>query len=797
MSGIVKVGEIPYTDVDLTGITSGAKELRTVASAVRDGTADIVTAWQPISGVYSGPADEQLYAVMTPIGPHGTSFGDNLDTAAKALDDFVTEVTPIIAKLKSYVTRGNQLHRDVAAFTPGTMTTEYGHSATVESWDQDETLTDENNAIINGVAAQVVAYQAAERTCANTIRGLSGLSPLHAISADGKDDGLGYGYKELPAGTKLPWGAASDRKESCSEKTVDFLPNMVKGVVVDGIWGTVKGLGTLIGVDGTGFHWETAGASWSGILALTGFNTKTMQKDPELQRESWTELLKATVGWDEWGKDPGRAFGQALWGIGSLVIPIAGEAGKVGAAGKVGEVAGAVGKAGKYLDLVDAGAWVSKGLTAVLPKLGDLKGIITAGIGDAAHGFSGRLADFQTGLGDFLHGRHGDGGVEAPPVRSEADTDVRAGSDANANANAHADGGDATVHAPEREPEREPALVGAGGHGEHGETATGDGGSTSGSHGGVGHGGDSAGHGASGHGSSGHGTDADHGIGSGSESGGGVPPDRGHEANPKESFGHVPYGDGVANHAGPGGGPLVDDLTRPGGDLPNGVTHVRDEVAPVDETSGDTEPKYGQAHSDHGAFNPAYAAPGDPLYEGSGRVNPATEQLLTSSPGPDGYYGHHVDGSPLTRDEYVARYIQPDGRPRYPENNGAAAGSRIEFEDPTTFDQYYSTTVDRMGGDTGGYFSFPGTSFEQRGLPPTNLRDPYSVFEMDTTAMKENGFRVQISRVDPAFAQPGGGLQVQIIDPASGKALSVQQMLEGVPDLGWRPTLVRKAVVIP
>jgi hypothetical protein len=525
MSGLVTVGEIPYTDVDVTGITSGAKELKTVASAVRDGTADIVTAWQPISGVYSGPADEQLYAVMTPIGPSGTAFGDDLDTAAKALDDFVTEVTPIIAKLKSYVTRGNQLHRDVAAFTPTTMTTENGSSATVDSWDQDKTLTDENNAIINGVAAQVVAYQAAERTCANTIRGLSGLSPLHAISASGEDDGLGYGYKALPAGTKLPWGAASERKESCSEKTVDFLPNMVKGVLVDGVWDTVKGLGTLIGFDGSGFHWETAGTSWSGILALTGFNTKTMQKDPELQRESWTELLKATVGWDEWGKDPGRAFGQAVWGIGSLVIPVAGEAGKVGAAGKVGELAATVGKTGKYLDLVDAGAWASKGLTAVLPKLGDLRGIIKAGIGDAVDRFTGRLADFRTGLGDFLHGRHGDSGVETPPGRSEADTDVRAGNDASA----HADGGDATVHAPEREP----ALVGAGGHGEHGETATGDGGSASGSHGAAGHGGDSAGHGGSGHGSSGHGTDADRGTG-------GASPDGPHgQGTAPEAYSHV------------------------------------------------------------------------------------------------------------------------------------------------------------------------------------------------------------------------------------------------------------------
>lgn len=774
MSGLVKVGEIPYTDVDLSGITSGATKLRTVASAVRDGTADIHSAWTPISQSYEGPGDETLFDAMTPIVPQGTTFGDDLDSVAKALDAFVTEVTPIVAKLQAYVTRGNQLHKDVKAFTPKQTTTEYGSSATTESWDQDETLNDENNAIINGVAAQVVAYQAAERTCANTIRGLSGLPPLHAMSGDGKDDPLGYGYKELPAGTKLPWGAASDRNESCSEKTVDFLPNLVKGVLVDGIWGTVKGVGTLFGVDGTGFHWETAATSWSGILALTGFDTKTMSRNPELQQQAWTDALKATVGWDEWGKDPGRAAGQAIWGIGSLVVPVAGEVGKVGAAGKVGDVAGTIGKAGKYLDLVDGGAWASKGLTSVLPKLGDLKGIVSKGLGDSLHGFSGKIADFKTSLGDFGNGHHG-GAADAAPARAEAGVDAKAHADSGPQAH----DGETTVHAPEREP----ALVGSGG-GDH--VSAGHGGSDATAGGSGGSAGGGAGHGA--------------GQDSGSNTADGGPPDRGHEVNPSESFGRVPYGDGVANHAGPGGQPLVHDLTQPGSELPDGVTHVPDAVAP-DPVRGDgsvsgDEPRYGDARSDHGDFNPAYAAPGDPLYQGSGHVNSATERLVTSTPGPDGYYGHHDDGTPLTRDEYVERYIKSDGRPRYPGNDGAAAGSRIEFTDPSLFDEYYSTSVDRMGGDNGGYFSFPGTSFEQRGLPPTNLRDPYSVFEMDTAAMKENGFRIQVSRVDPAFGQPGGGLQVQVLDPASGKALTVQQMLEGEPELGWRPTLVRKAMVL-
>ncbi|MBA8991740.1 hypothetical protein FHW23_003018 [Curtobacterium pusillum] len=67
---------------------------------------------------------------------------------------------------------------------------------------------------------------------------------------------------------------------------------------------------------------------------------------------------------------------------------------------------------------------------------------------------------------------------------------------------------------------------------------------------------------------------------------------------------------------------------------------------------------------------------------------------------------------------------------------------------------------------------------------------------MDTAAMKENGFSIQVSRIDPAFGQPGGGLQVQIVSSATGKSVTVEQMLQGVPDLGWRPTLVRRAVVL-
>lgn len=486
MNAVVEIGEIPYTDVQLEGITAGATSLRSVASAVRDGTADIVTAWSAISGSYEGPSDQELFDVMTPIGPQGTTFGDDLDSAAKALDAFVEEATPIVAALKAYVARAEQLQRDVAAFQPQTIQTMDGPVTQTESWDQDETLNGENNDIINGVANRVVEYQAAERKCANAIRSLSGLPAMHAITGSG-DDALGYGYDELPMGTKLPWGTAESRNESCAEKTTWFLPRLVKGVVWDGaIVGTIGGLGELLGFRDWKWSGDNFVDTWKSLGSLIGYDKESNEWfDGDAAKAGWGGLLKGTVAWDKWADDPGTALGESAWNIASLVIPVVGVASKVSTVGRAGEVASAISKAGKVLDLVDAGAWASRGLTKVLPKLGDLKGVLTDGFEHVPDGFRTRIAEFRVDLDEWRHGTHADadGAVDGPAARSEGAADAAADAHAQANANAHAHSEGAQSNVPT--PEREPALVGGG----HGESATvHGGGSDAGSSGGSGHG---------------------------------------------------------------------------------------------------------------------------------------------------------------------------------------------------------------------------------------------------------------------------------------------------------------------
>ncbi|MGC5412655.1 hypothetical protein ACPXCX_54750, partial [Streptomyces sp. DT225] len=73
-----------------------------------------------------------------------------------------------------------------------------------------------------------------------------------------------------------PWGTVDEREytglRAAWEWTKDNVGGALKGFFVDGVWGTIKGLGTLVGTDG----WDSAKQAWSGLgklatgLAISG-----------------------------------------------------------------------------------------------------------------------------------------------------------------------------------------------------------------------------------------------------------------------------------------------------------------------------------------------------------------------------------------------------------------------------------------------------------------------------------------------------------------------------------------------
>lgn len=60
--------------------------------------------------------------------------------------------------------------------------------------------------------------------------------------------------------------------------------------------------------------------------------------------------------------------------------------------------------------------------------------------------------------------------------------------------------------------------------------------------------------------------------------------------------------------------------------------------------------------------------------------------------------------------------------------------------------------------------------------------------------IKEHGFSIEISRIDPAFAQPGGGLQVHVFG-ADGNAVRVPDLVEADPASGRSALMTREAFI--
>ncbi|NEC93400.1 protein phosphatase, partial [Streptomyces sp. SID12501] len=140
-------------------------------------------------------------------------------SAAKALGEYVTEARPIVARLK-------ELQVKATTFT--------GKIAGDEHWKDDGDKIDENNDLIHDVNAAVSAFWAAERTCANKIRGLYCAPPL--TTDDGSHGANMYGYKgeDLDNAQDLPWGSQLEETHRAWEIGYWVKSFVWDGLIVDG-----------------------------------------------------------------------------------------------------------------------------------------------------------------------------------------------------------------------------------------------------------------------------------------------------------------------------------------------------------------------------------------------------------------------------------------------------------------------------------------------------------------------------------------------------------------------------------
>ncbi|MFF8259704.1 EndoU domain-containing protein [Streptomyces virginiae] len=604
---MIDVGKIPTFTGNLETLETHAAALKTTASSIRGTGRDVHNAFQALDAVYDAPEQEELLDSTIPVRDKADAFATKLESVSGALTSFASSARPLVAKMK-------QLRTDAEKFV--------ADNKDDEDWQQDQGKIDENARLVREVGVTWVAFQGVERDAANKITTLVG--GTHFVVDDGSHKAGMYGFKEsdVKDAKETPWGTADEREytglRAAWEWTKDNVGSGLKGFFVDGVWGTLKGLGNMVNV----FDMDTLKKTWSGIgdvfAGVSGYIITpydwAMDKmfgpvdhsDREKSKAALRNFGKSLVAWDEWGKDPARAGGTVVFNI--LTIG-AGSFLKLGRAGKLGvgsEIATAVGKAGV---LVDPMSYLGKAANVTKIKVGDfMEGFKAsrAGVDDMAHNMPGGTSPHPTdttappagheytdpngkkrviGHDGIIRDEHGNVVPDTEPVREPHKDDLPnthepapvrervlegAGGPSHAeNSTGHPSGPTHPTggsHAPGGHAGESPtAHVPGHGSGHGSSSSGGPGTSHTGADGGRGttggashqHGGSGAGHGGDGpSGGSGHGTGQHEPAGHGSGSG--------HAGDPHDPAGHD---DSAHDPADPGTGrPGADSGTGRGGD---------------------------------------------------------------------------------------------------------------------------------------------------------------------------------------------------------------------------------------
>ncbi|MET7932799.1 hypothetical protein [Streptomyces sp. NPDC005322] len=355
--------------------------------------------FQGLSAYYHAPEAEQLFATTLPVRDTADEAASDVESVGRALESYATEVRPIAAKLA-------RLKRQAAQFVE-----DVGDD---DDWAYDRDKVSEHQDLLHDVNAAVSAFWEAERRAANQITALFG-GP-HYVVNDGskKSNAYGYGYKgsDLDHAKKTPWGSPVELKYHPYDIGHYFKSFVWDGFIVDGVWGTLKGLGTLAGFNG----WDEAKAAWKNLgrlgVGAGVYMSPTLRNKPESElppflRESKhtaKEAGKSLVAWDEWGKNPARAAGavsfNVVTGIGT---------GGAGTAAKSGAISKAISTAGKIGRLADPMTYVFKGVGLAKVKVAD----VLSGLKNA---YSGRLLELADGSVKLPNNAvfHPDGSVKLP-----------------------------------------------------------------------------------------------------------------------------------------------------------------------------------------------------------------------------------------------------------------------------------------------------------------------------------------------------------------------------------------------
>jgi hypothetical protein len=314
---MINPGEIPQIPGDIEAVARHGGTLQSEGKSFGSTGSDVHSTWQGLSAFYSAPEAAQLFAATGPVKQKTEAVGSDIAAVGTALVTYADEVRPIKARLAS-------LQSEAQTF----VTSVNGD----DDWRKDGDKVNHNNQLLSDVNGQLAAWMAAQRSCANAIGRLFGGIQYVEDNGDGTRNQNEFGYStellnQAAAGHDgVPWGKPDERDKPWYQDAGDALVSFGKGVIVDGLWGTVTGLGNLVGVGG----WDGLKQSWGGLLKLgLALSPPLLIANqftalPGLPRGTLPHTLKDTgkalIAWDQWKHDPARAAGNVVFNIASVVF---------------------------------------------------------------------------------------------------------------------------------------------------------------------------------------------------------------------------------------------------------------------------------------------------------------------------------------------------------------------------------------------------------------------------------------------------------------------------------------------
>ncbi|MGM9466204.1 hypothetical protein [Streptomyces murinus] len=396
------LSEIPEFSGDLDQLEKDAATLKKTASGIRDTGRDVHNDFQGLVSCYTAPEADQLFHTTAPVRDKADAFATKLETVSGALSGFAKDARPLVQRME-------QLRSEAAAFRTSV---EGDHD-----WRKDQKNIDKNTHLVHEIGRVWGEFQELERTTATKIDGQVGGTRWIADDGSHKKGMYGFKAEDAAKADDTPWGKVDDREytglAAAWHWTKHNVGGALKGFFVDGVWGTIKGLGHMVNV----FDWDTFTKTWKGIgdvfggisaYIMTPFDW-AMDKmfgpvdhsDTDRQKKALRDFGKSLVAYDEWGTNPARAGGTVVFNVLTLGAGTALKLGKAGSlaakTGEAGEAAASVSRVAKVADafgkagrLVDPMTYVGKGAGFAKLKVGDmmagLRGLHSGAAGDFLHG---------------------------------------------------------------------------------------------------------------------------------------------------------------------------------------------------------------------------------------------------------------------------------------------------------------------------------------------------------------------------------------------------------------------------